>query len=111
MVSRQGGLVGKQIARIYILSTLEKTIGSSSPLGQLLDHGCDAISTVIILFTTMQVLKFGAGIPYFVFTIASFSVFYLANWEESHTGCMRLNYKGLVGITEALYLIATVLLT
>jgi len=34
--------------------------GSSSPLGQLFDHGCDAITTMLISLLLMQGLMVGA---------------------------------------------------
>lgn len=81
--------------------------GSSSPLGQLFDHGCDALITV---FSTAQVCS-AVRFPEVWHPLAfAFSVqlpFYLAQWEEMHTHEFRSGI-GFLGVTEAQY---TVILT
>ncbi|OQR86511.1 CDP-alcohol phosphatidyltransferase [Thraustotheca clavata] len=75
--------------------------GTSSPVGQLLDHGGDAICNV---FTNLAVgLSVGTGPTYellLVMSIASI-VFFMAQWEEYHTGILRCG-NGSVGVTEGL---------
>lgn len=80
---------------------------SSSPLGQLFDHKCDAICTVLtalILCATMQTGATSLAIVLFFLTIIPF---FMSNWEESNTGVMRF---GVVGVTEAQFLIMIILL-
>ena len=48
----------------------------------------------------MQVLGVGSSFTYFVVTIGVLSGFYVANWEEHHTGVLKTNFKG-VGVTES----------
>ena len=42
---------------------------SSSPLGQLFDHGCDAFATVILVATAMQAVNLGDTIFGFILLI------------------------------------------
>lgn len=77
--------------------------GTGSPLGEVFDHGCDAINTTVseilngFLFAdrltsqlevllTAAALNLGMGwwtVASQVFTLANF---YLTTWEEYHTG-------------------------
>lgn len=72
--------------------------GSSSPLGQLFDHGCDALCctcTSLAISVTLQ-----AGSTWLTYAILALHLipFYMSNWEECQTGRMRF---GAVGVTEA----------
>eukprot|EP01083_Nonionella_stella_P204444 745280_1 len=72
--------------------------GSSSPLGQLFDHGCDALCCPIYSIILSSALGVGATnwtILLFVIHIVPFWVF---NWEESVTHVMRF---AAIGVTEA----------
>ena len=73
--------------------------GTSSPLGQLFDHGCDAWSSFITVFIPIQVMKVGATTPFFLYFTGVQTIFYLANWEEYHTDILRCSY-GIFGLTE-----------
>jgi phosphatidylglycerophosphate synthase len=72
---------------------------AGSPLGQLFDHGCDSVGTIFILFFTNVCL----GMPFELFTfLGMMSVmvpFFLAQWEEHHTHCIR-TFVGYIGVTE-----------
>lgn len=78
---------------------------SSSPLGQLFDHGCDALS-VHLLVGNVQV---ALGAP--CSTLAAFLQFLmfvtwmLAHWEEYHTGFLMYG-NGLCGVLEGNYALA-----
>eukprot|EP01063_Lacrimia_lanifica_P020270 TRINITY_DN27600_c0_g1_i1.p1 TRINITY_DN27600_c0_g1~~TRINITY_DN27600_c0_g1_i1.p1 ORF type:complete len:418 (+),score=176.49 TRINITY_DN27600_c0_g1_i1:48-1256(+) len=68
--------------------------GSSSPLGELFDHGCDAIGTYMISLNTMAVLavpreEFEWALLYVVVMSMGF---YLCAWEQYHTGTLTLGY-------------------
>eukprot|EP01113_Clastostelium_recurvatum_P018304 TRINITY_DN2158_c0_g1_i3.p1 TRINITY_DN2158_c0_g1~~TRINITY_DN2158_c0_g1_i3.p1 ORF type:complete len:430 (+),score=68.63 TRINITY_DN2158_c0_g1_i3:35-1324(+) len=85
--------------------------GSSSPLGELFDHGCDAVTTVLSALTFMGAVQVGAG-PFALFSVVSMMLaFYMTQWEEYHTGVLELGY---VGVTEGqlsimfIYLFSTV---
>jgi ethanolaminephosphotransferase len=62
--------------------------GSSSALGMLFDHGCDAINAGVSVMTMGAVMGTGwtgkLYMPYF----AAFLPFYVQTWEEYYTGTM-----------------------
>eukprot|EP00026_Physarum_polycephalum_P010452 Phypoly_transcript_10616.p1 GENE.Phypoly_transcript_10616~~Phypoly_transcript_10616.p1 ORF type:complete len:370 (+),score=45.47 Phypoly_transcript_10616:110-1219(+) len=71
--------------------------GSSSPLGELFDHGCDAVTTVVGAITLGCTL----GVEKTLFLVAVMLMmlaFYFAQWEEYYTGTLTLGY---IGVTEA----------
>jgi phosphatidylglycerophosphate synthase len=94
-----------QAACSFIYQTLDaidgkqaRRTGASSPLGQLFDHGCDALSCLLMALNMLATLRAGAQ-PWGVFLFCIFTVpFYFANLEECHTGVMRF---GVIGVTEA----------
>ncbi|CEG40626.1 cdp-alcohol phosphatidyltransferase [Plasmopara halstedii] len=72
---------------------------SSSPLGQLFDHGCDAVCTIFNVLSAAATCQAGAGLrPYLALSSVSIA-FYLAQWEEYHTGVMSCG-NGYFGVTE-----------
>ncbi|KAG3085357.1 hypothetical protein PI124_g9523 [Phytophthora idaei] len=73
--------------------------GASSPLGQLFDHGCDAVCTVFNVLSAAATCQAGVGLrPYIALSSVSIA-FYLAQWEEYHTGVMSCG-NGFFGVTE-----------
>ncbi|XP_025417164.1 cholinephosphotransferase 1 [Sipha flava] len=72
--------------------------GSSSPLGELFDHGCDSISTVFITLSTCVSVKLGEY-PSWMFLQSFFAValFYLAHWQTYVSGTLRF---GRFDVTE-----------
>lgn len=80
----------------------------STPLGALFDHGCDAccmlVSMIVCALTVFQSgnqegpAEAGSFIKsaYFFLLAASFTSFYLAQWEHQHTGILPT-----LGVTEA----------
>ncbi|TDH73069.1 uncharacterized protein CCR75_009054 [Bremia lactucae] len=101
-------------AWVYILSALglfiyqtmdaldgkqARRTGASSPLGQLFDHGCDAVCTVFNVLSASATCQAGVGLrPYLALSSVSIA-FYLAQWEEYHTGVMSCG-NGYFGVTE-----------
>eukprot|EP01094_Clydonella_sp_ATCC50884_P004226 TRINITY_DN13298_c0_g1_i1.p1 TRINITY_DN13298_c0_g1~~TRINITY_DN13298_c0_g1_i1.p1 ORF type:complete len:417 (+),score=124.24 TRINITY_DN13298_c0_g1_i1:110-1252(+) len=81
--------------------------GSSSPLGELFDHGCDAMATVFIGVAIATMLRFGTHPWLFlVLAVCACLLFFLAQWEEYHTGVMFLGHVGVTEfhlLTEALF--------
>eukprot|EP01111_Echinosteliopsis_oligospora_P003002 TRINITY_DN14834_c0_g1_i1.p1 TRINITY_DN14834_c0_g1~~TRINITY_DN14834_c0_g1_i1.p1 ORF type:complete len:376 (+),score=91.83 TRINITY_DN14834_c0_g1_i1:81-1208(+) len=69
---------------------------TSSPLGELFDHGCDAVTTVLQVITISSVLQLDYFVC-FLSGLALMSGFYFAQWEEYYTGSLIL---GVVGVTE-----------
>jgi len=66
--------------------------GSSGPLGELFDHGCDAINTTLAFICILSAL--GIGNTFLcVFTIlAALTNFYVSSWETYHTHTLFLSY-------------------
>jgi ethanolaminephosphotransferase len=73
--------------------------GSSSPLGQLFDHGIDAYITNLIGLLNGCCMQYGAGYHTILNTLFNFNCFFLAQWEEYHTGVLNIN-NGYFGLTE-----------
>ncbi|KAM9981726.1 hypothetical protein ACTFIY_004050 [Dictyostelium cf. discoideum] len=65
--------------------------GSSSPLGQLFDHGCDSIVCTLQSLIVASVANYGVGYISLIqlFTTALLP-FWMATWEEYHTGVLHL---------------------
>lgn len=75
---------------------------SSSPLGQLFDHGCDcAITTVFSILMTNALGLHGSSVHVIGFVVAVQVTFFLSQWEEKYTGVCRTSVGGLFGVTEA----------
>lgn len=89
---------------VWAYSTLDAIDGkqarrtkSSSPLGQLFDHGCDSFSTAFFILAVGQALKL-QGLEIFILFVASYVVFWTATWTEYNTGILRTNV-GQIGVT------------
>ncbi|KAJ3110093.1 hypothetical protein HDU96_006905 [Phlyctochytrium bullatum] len=66
--------------------------GTSGPLGELFDHGCDALNTGLGSIIGATALGVGPS-GWLIFTLLStLSNFYLSTWEEYHTGTLYLSY-------------------
>lgn len=72
---------------------------SSTPLGELFDHGCDAISTVFVILGLCVSLRLGES-PWFMFftTFLAMFTFYTAHWQTYVTGTLKF---GKIDVTEA----------
>jgi phosphatidylglycerophosphate synthase len=58
--------------------------GTSSPLGQLFDHGCDSI--VLTVFSiNIAALMHLQGVKFAVLFTLNMTAFYVTHWEEFHT--------------------------
>lgn len=95
---------------IFIYQTLDAIDGkqarrtnSSSPLGELFDHGCDSLSTVFIGLAACITVGLGSH-PWWMFfqCFAGFSLFYCAHWQAYVTGKLRF---GKIDVTEVQYAI------
>ncbi|KAF1796876.1 hypothetical protein V8B55DRAFT_1451962 [Mucor lusitanicus] len=66
--------------------------GTSSPLGELFDHGCDAINCSYAAIIQMSALGLGhTHTAVIIYAIAT-TGFYLSTIEEYHTGTLYLGY-------------------
>ena len=81
---------GKQARRINL----------SSPLGMLMDHGCDSLSTTLMTLSVIQGLGFGLSTNMLVLLTSVHTVFFMAMWEEYHTHYARTHMFSW-GVTEA----------
>ena len=82
--------------------------GSSSPLGQLFDHGCDAVCAVFHGLFLAATINAGSTLLALLALYFAIVPFFVSNWEESATGFMRF---GVLGVTEAQFTSMGVLLT
>eukprot|EP00009_Paramoeba_aestuarina_P018753 CAMPEP_0201527504 /NCGR_PEP_ID=MMETSP0161_2-20130828/35397_1 /ASSEMBLY_ACC=CAM_ASM_000251 /TAXON_ID=180227 /ORGANISM="Neoparamoeba aestuarina, Strain SoJaBio B1-5/56/2" /LENGTH=330 /DNA_ID=CAMNT_0047928359 /DNA_START=86 /DNA_END=1074 /DNA_ORIENTATION=- len=73
--------------------------GCSSPMGEIFDHGCDALSLSLLFLATCTVAQIGLDPWWLPVTLgAGITSFFLTQWEEYHTDIM---YLGYVNVTEA----------
>jgi len=84
---------------------------SSSPLGQLFDHGCDSFSMTFIILSCCQTIRLGPTIELLFISGMLQLGFYVANWGEYHSGVLTTSYQ-YFGVTEGeLFAIAVILIT
>jgi ethanolaminephosphotransferase len=74
--------------------------GSSSALGMLFDHGCDAINAGLMCIPMGAVAATGWSTKLFLCICSGFVPFYFQTWEEYYTGTMVL--PSFNGPTEGL---------
>lgn len=73
--------------------------GTSSPLGMLMDHGCDSLTSTIYVLTIVQALGLGHDYNLRLLAYGVWAGFYMATWEEYHTHWCRVQV-GNFGVTE-----------
>ncbi|GAX81325.1 hypothetical protein CEUSTIGMA_g8756.t1 [Chlamydomonas eustigma] len=81
--------------------------GSSSPLGQLFDHGCDALSVRLLLDNTHCSMNYPCSWTAASIIMLIMLPWILAHWEEYHTGLLQYG-NGWFGVMEANYALALV---
>jgi ethanolaminephosphotransferase len=59
---------------------------TSSPLGQLFDHGCDALAVGLIIVNVATSANLALSPQMVLMMFAPLGVWILAQWEEYHTG-------------------------
>ncbi|KAF8527387.1 Choline/ethanolaminephosphotransferase [Hysterangium stoloniferum] len=64
--------------------------GMAGPLGEMFDHGCDAINTTLEVILTSYALNIGHSWWMVASQVATLANFYLTTWEEYHTGQLYL---------------------
>ncbi|CAD6977284.1 unnamed protein product [Tilletia controversa] len=80
--------------------------GMAGPLGELFDHGCDAINTTLECILISSALNLGRSYWTLASIIATLSNFYLTTWEEFHTGTLFLS--AFSGPVEGILMIVAV---
>ncbi|ETI33818.1 hypothetical protein L914_18778 [Phytophthora nicotianae] len=63
---------------------------SSSPLGLLFDHGCDALNVSVGTMTMASILQMGTTWRTLGFVLSGHFVFIFATWEEYYSGSLEL---------------------
>ena len=66
--------------------------GSSGPLGELFDHGCDAINTTLAFICILSALGIGNTFLCVFTVLAALTNFYVSSWETYHTHTLFLSY-------------------
>ncbi|GMI49056.1 hypothetical protein TrCOL_g4051 [Triparma columacea] len=81
--------------------------GSSSPLGMLFDHGCDALNSPLSSINWCVAMSINHTTPLVIFwTLAASAIpFYISTWEEYYTGSLILPI--INGPSEGLILAAS----
>ncbi|KAN0061425.1 hypothetical protein ACQY0O_006272 [Thecaphora frezii] len=65
--------------------------GMAGPLGELFDHGCDALNTTLECVLCAAALNLGRSWWAPASLVATLANFYLTTWEEYHTGTLFLS--------------------
>ncbi|KAI7850087.1 hypothetical protein BDC45DRAFT_518963 [Circinella umbellata] len=94
-------------ASLWLYSTLDnvdgkqaRRTGTSSPLGELFDHGCDAINCTFVALLQAAALGLGHSADAGILLLVTVIGFYLSTAEEYYTGVL---YLGIVnGPTEGI---------
>ncbi|XP_014255460.1 choline/ethanolaminephosphotransferase 1 isoform X9 [Cimex lectularius] len=80
--------------------------GTSSPLGELFDHGCDSVSTVFVAISACIAVQLGAYPSWMFFQcFCAITLFYCAHWQAYVSGTLRF---GRVDVTEAQFTIMAI---
>lgn len=66
--------------------------GMAGPLGEMFDHGCDALNTTLECLLSSRALGLGRSWWTVASQVATLANFYLTTWEEYHTGTLYLSY-------------------
>jgi len=75
---------------------------SSTPLGQLFDHGCDCLATMSHHSQAIAILTSGGSVLALLGLTTLQTAFFMAQWEEYHTGVLQ-TAVGPIGVTETQY--------
>lgn len=94
------------IASLFFYQTMDaldgkqaRRTGNSTPLGQLFDHGCDALVTAICVHNISLAFGMGNTFSAVLLLVTALTVFYAAQWEERVTHTLRTQVNGF-GVSE-----------
>ncbi|ETW44066.1 hypothetical protein PFNF135_01666 [Plasmodium falciparum NF135/5.C10] len=79
---------------------------TSSPLGQLFDHGCDSITTSFFVFIACKAAGFPKSLIYYILLAIVQIQGYMFSWMEYHTKVFNTSV-GKIGTTESHVLVIT----
>jgi phosphatidylglycerophosphate synthase len=93
---------------LFIYQTLDAIDGKqarrtkqSSPLGQLFDHGNDALILTPMLICSFCATQAGRTWQFITFMMLAYSVFFMLNWRARHVGMMHF---GVFSVTESQFI-------
>jgi len=100
---------------LFVYQTLDAIDGkqarrtnTSSPLGELFDHGCDSISTVVVSVASCCAVQLGAYPGWMLFQcICASTLFYCAHWQTYVSGTLQF---GTIDVTEGQIIVMIVML-
>ncbi|XP_023223282.1 choline/ethanolaminephosphotransferase 1-like isoform X2 [Centruroides sculpturatus] len=100
---------------MFIYQTLDacdgkqaRRTGTSSPLGELFDHGCDSLSTVFVSLGVCIATELGTYPAWMFFQcFAAMTLFYCAHWQTYVSGTLHF---GKFDVTEVQFTIIIILL-
>ena len=102
---------------LFLAQTLDAIDGKharftkrSSPLGQLMDHGCDSMDNFLYSIVLSQTFVFGESVNSIVLQILIQLPFYTYTLEEHFTGKLRTQINN-VGVTEYQFAIIGLLIS
>jgi len=82
--------------------------GTSSPLGELFDHGCDCISTVFVSVASACATQLGDYPAWLLFQcLCASTLFYCAHWQTYVSGTLSF---GKIDVTEGQFVVVIVML-
>jgi len=109
-------LLGNAFA-VFLYYTLDcmdgkqaRRTGTSSPLGQLFDHGIDCFGNLSQMSVAESILLHGPSRHYLTAQLGLQTAFFGAQWEEYYTGTLPHSYGKYFGVTEVNYGLALVTL-
>jgi ethanolaminephosphotransferase len=92
---------------LWLYSTFDNVDGrqarrtnTSSPLGELFDHGCDAINCTYVAILQAAALGLGHSVSAAILLYVTVAGFYMSTAEEYYTGVLYLGYVN--GPTEGI---------
>lgn len=95
---------------LFIYQTLDaadgkqaRRTGTSSPLGELFDHGCDSVSTLFVSLATCLIIQLGHYPGWiFYFVMMAVALFYIAHWQTYVSSLLRF---GRFDVTEVQFIV------
>eukprot|EP01137_Pigoraptor_chileana_P016880 Opistho-2@74082 len=94
---------------VFLYQTLDAIDGkqarrtkTSSPLGEMFDHGCDSVSIAFLVYGTGIALKLGPTMPLIVLCMLFMAAFFCAHWQTYVTGILEF---GRIDVTEGQFLL------
>lgn len=100
-------VAGWCIVAYYTLDCMDgkqaRRTNSSSPLGQLFDHGFDCVCTYFFIMTVSSYVMMGGTRWIVAFQASTQLAFFMAQWEEYHTHVLPHSSGKWCGVSEVNY--------